>query len=1148
MTPAPIDSRLRCDEDACGGSRSAAAISRRRGWRRWAAPVAAVVALATATTASQSLAAPDLVVESLTADPDSGPNGTAVEVRVKVRNQGDAAAAASVTRIRINTDPASVLSSDPQLCNIATSPLSAGSSVEVGCTPSLGGRPPGANYIWAILDVNNDAGQTDRSNDRRSELFTVNNNAADLVVQSIDAQPQTIPNGAKLQLSIVIKNQGTLQALSSVTRVRINLNPSSTSSEDTQLCNITTPTIAVGGIATLKCDATINARPPGTNYLWVLADVNNTAGQIDRNNDRASSTITVAPESADLFIETMTLDPTQGGNGDRVEVTATIRNKGTAASLASTTRVRINQDPLNVDGNAQSICGSIDTPAIPIGGSAEVSCSPTLEDRPEGTNYIWVIADAANSAGQADRSNDRKAAEFIVDPPPTPDMSVRTLTVNPTSGQNGSQPTITARIGNDGEVASPVTRTTFIVNQNPETVEDGNTVLCDAVNTVALSAGASVNISCKPTLAGLPSGVNYIWAIADATGLSGETNHANNRMKVTFTVATSPAPDLVVEAVSADPASAGKGSSVAVLATIRNQGSTAAAASVARVRLGADSAAVHETDPIVCNAVPTPAIVAGGAIQVGCNWLVGDQAPGAMFLWVTADADGTAGQLNRSNDSRKLAFTVLPPDGPDLIVKRVTVVTDPARNGDSLTVKARIENIGNQASAESATTFRINVNPNDVTNADELLCGGRPTPAIPVGESVSVKCTAAISDRPLGTNYVWAVADVTASSGQSNFGNDKKRGMMTVLSADCTDPELEPLMAWPIEQPRLLQDYATYGSVPQSSNRLAYHSGIDLLSQLPIAPELTPVYAAADGEVISTRRSCPSPADAIENPPNGVCGGGWGNYVVIRHGAGIYSVYAHLGEVFARKGCVEQGQRIAIAGSSGSTTIPVHLHFDVLAGIVEPFARGALGYEYYRRSHPFFGHRPENEDGAPQTHVDARDYMPRARLRLTEAAVASRGDVSGGAEAFLAKGQEYVSYGELVPGYFLIDLPYSTLPQDGDPYSDGPRYGWVEASKVDVLENDLMPGSVRVSGLAVYAVEGVGANFVSMNDQASESSALVARAWGDQQFAPSGNAVAEVGSGRLWRPVYVPGSTASGAGMPRTAYLPVDLLDERPAP
>ena len=86
-----------------------------------------------------------------------------------------------------------------------------------------------------------------------------------------------------------------------------------------------------------------------------------------------------------------------------------------------------------------------------------------------------------------------------------------------------------------------------------------------------------------------------------------------------------------------------------------------------------------------------------------------------------------------------------------------------------------------------------------------------------------------------------------------------------------------------------------------------FHDGIDIA-----APEGSPVRAIEKGEVIYS--------DQIR---------GYGNIVIIRHGSGIVSVYAHNQINLVRAGQdVEQGEIIAKVGSTGRVTGP-HLHFEI---------------------------------------------------------------------------------------------------------------------------------------------------------------------------------------------------------------------------
>ena len=84
------------------------------------------------------------------------------------------------------------------------------------------------------------------------------------------------------------------------------------------------------------------------------------------------------------------------------------------------------------------------------------------------------------------------------------------------------------------------------------------------------------------------------------------------------------------------------------------------------------------------------------------------------------------------------------------------------------------------------------------------------------------------------------------------------------------------------------------------------HEGIDIA-----VPNGTAVHAAAGGTIIYA---------------GGM--GGYGNIVVIDHGNGLATAYAHLSAIWVGGGSVAQGQAIAASGCTGHCLGP-HLHFEV---------------------------------------------------------------------------------------------------------------------------------------------------------------------------------------------------------------------------
>jgi hypothetical protein len=121
--------------------------------------------------------------------------------------------------------------------------------------------------------------------------------------------------------------------------------------------------------------------------------------------------------------------------------------------------------------------------------------------------------------------------------------------------------------------------------------------------------------------------------------------------------------------------------------------------------------------------------------------------------------------------------------------------------------------------------------------------------------------------------------------------------------------------AWPVNSTRITSPFGSR-TIPKKE----FHTGIDIGAVNPgIAGDS--VWSMSSGKVIRANRY-----------------GGYGNCIIIDHGEGILSFYAHLFTIAVKKGQnIETGELIGTMGNTGKS-YGVHLHFEIRSNnkVVDP--------------------------------------------------------------------------------------------------------------------------------------------------------------------------------------------------------------------
>jgi len=170
-------------------------------------------------------------------------------------------------------------------------------------------------------------------------------------------------------------------------------------------------------------------------------------------------------------------------------------------------------------------------------------------------------------------------------------------------------------------------------------------------------------------------------------------------------------------------------------------------------------------------------------------------------------------------------------------------------------------------------------------------------------------------------------------------------------------PELAD-QARPMDTGRALQLAKSAQNVPSLPG-----TGLAWSSPLPGRELMSPFGPRGGRQHKGTDVWCTEGADPVRAVRNGIVahtgtGTGFGLLVVVDHGDGSASLYAHLDSIEVHVGQpLRQGDELAVCGRSGIRVSPAHLHVEVRG---DQFTVGARNLDAY---HSFLQSTPRNPQG-----------------------------------------------------------------------------------------------------------------------------------------------------------------------------------------
>ena len=504
-------------------------------------------------------------------------------------------------------------------------------------------------------------------------------------------------------------------------------------------------------------------RTEGETYVVLVIALDGEGGYaLGQTTQRVPVTFTGPERYPDLVVSTPTTDGDDPTIGATFTLQTRVTNRGRESSGATTLRYYRSTEP--VISSADTAVGSEPVSGLAADGTRDLSIDLTAPSD-SGTYYYRACVDRAPRETNTTNNCSSVLAVTVV----APDLAVSTPAVdgdNPLLGTSFTMAVVVANQGN-GESAATTLR---YYSSTDDTIDSSDTELgTDAVSSLSADGTSDQSVDLTAPTA---DGTYYYGACVDA--VSNESDTGNNCSGVL--VMTLGAPDLVASTPTSSVDNPTAGASFTLSATVRNQGSSdAAAASTLRYYRSTDAAISTSDTELGTDSIS--ALAAFGSSDQSIDITAPSQT-GTYYYGVCVDTvTGESSATNNCSDA--LVVTVV---APDLLVSTPTLEGDNPAVGGTFTLQARVLNQGGAESGSTTLRYYRSADATITTSDTEV---GTDSVSSIAAAGVSTQSTALTAPSEAG-NYYYGVC-VDAVSGESDTANNCSNALsVTVEAPDLT--------------------------------------------------------------------------------------------------------------------------------------------------------------------------------------------------------------------------------------------------------------------------------------------------------------------------------------------------------------------------
>ncbi len=572
---------------------------------------------------------PDLVLTpfDIVATPAPAEAGESVEIAVTVRNLGEAPAPGSLLRV-LDGRP---LAGGTLIDAAVVPPLGLGEAISVSVFWDTSGAE-GSHAIVAIADADFaiDEGEAERNNEAEIDLEVTG----------------PLPPGPDFAFGLLTVEPSVMSFVPQPTSIRVvarNLGVDAAVTEasvfdgDIGAPPLATLSVSLEGRSSTILDLAFELPTPGSRSLIIVADPADLVVETDEANNQASISVTDPQNTFDvaMFPGEVAVSSDSVIVGEPIDVTATVRNRGTAA-VFDLPVVLERRDAGGLSELTRTLV------SLPPGASTVVVLSWTTSFT--GTPAeLRVEADPFDLVAELDETNNAVDIDVDIAASPLTNLAVSGADVafSPDPPLEGGAATVSALVVNGSAVDAPG----FVADLFLGDPDAGGVPLGQATAS-GLSAGDAVALSIdwNPVDA---RGAQGVFVVVDPQDLIAEYDETDNRGFRPFDVLGLPDLVLTTAAVVLDPAFPRASEPVDVRATLRNLGAQTASATVLRAWEGEPQSGVLIGD------VAVPGLAPGASASVELSWTPA-APPGVRTLSLVVDADDAVVEQDEgSNLSRQ---------------------------------------------------------------------------------------------------------------------------------------------------------------------------------------------------------------------------------------------------------------------------------------------------------------------------------------------------------------------------------------------------------------------------------------------------------------------------------------------------------------